>query len=118
MFVILSPFWFKCWEAIKFIQKSSQILYYEMGIVSDFTHFTFCDNTIFLVSGSAVIRLVSKTGKSSKVTSGILEVLVNNTWGTVCSRNFGEKEAVVACKQLGFDTKSPHFSSASLEELV
>ena len=36
------------------------------------------------------------------VSSGRLEIYVNNTWGTVCNDNFGYIEATVACRQLGF----------------
>ncbi|CAC5416879.1 unnamed protein product [Mytilus coruscus] len=34
--------------------------------------------------------------------SGKLEILHNNEWGTVCSSNFNKIEAEVACKQLGY----------------
>ncbi|XP_063436014.1 scavenger receptor cysteine-rich type 1 protein M160-like [Mytilus trossulus] len=34
--------------------------------------------------------------------SGKLEILHNNEWGTVCRDNFGKNEALVACKQLGY----------------
>lgn len=52
------------------------------------------------------------------MTSGRLEVLVNDVWGTVCSKHFGKNEAIVACRQLGFKTKSPHYSPISSAELV
>ncbi len=68
------------------------------------------------------IRLVSASGSSEKaksepVTSGRLEVLVNMTWGTVCSSgSFGTEEAVTACRQLGFSVSSPHFSPTANAE--
>ena len=34
--------------------------------------------------------------------SGRLEMCVNQAWGTVCNRNFRQREAVLACRELGF----------------
>lgn len=36
-----------------------------------------------------------------RLSSGKLELLHNNEWGTVCSANFDNMTANVACKQLG-----------------
>lgn len=33
---------------------------------------------------------------------GRLEVLYNSQWGTVCDDLFGDRDAVVACRQLGY----------------
>ena len=33
---------------------------------------------------------------------GILEIFVNEQWGTVCDDYFGSDEAIVACSQLGY----------------
>ncbi len=35
------------------------------------------------------------------LTSGRLEVCVNNAWGSVCSYGFSERAATVACASLG-----------------
>ena len=32
---------------------------------------------------------------------GLLEICVNNAWGTVCGTQFGSDELQVACTQLG-----------------
>lgn len=34
---------------------------------------------------------------------GRLEIFVRGSWGTVCDDGFGANEAVVACRQLGYD---------------
>ncbi|XP_006819211.1 scavenger receptor cysteine-rich domain-containing group B protein-like [Saccoglossus kowalevskii] len=49
--------------------------------------------------GVASIRLV-EGGSPEK---GRLEVNINGKWGTVCNNGWGQHEADVACKQLGFD---------------
>lgn len=35
-------------------------------------------------------------------TSGTIEVIHNNEWGSVCDVGFGQEEATVACRQFGF----------------
>lgn len=37
-----------------------------------------------------------------QISSGKLQILHNDEWGTVCSDNFGSIEAQVACHQLGY----------------
>ena len=44
------------------------------------------------------LRLVDKISPSS----GRLEILLNGLWGTVCSYHFDFRDAVVACKELGY----------------
>ena len=34
---------------------------------------------------------------------GRVEVCVNNVWGSVCNSRFGRSEAIVICRQLGFN---------------
>ena len=46
------------------------------------------------------IRLV---GNGSTISQGRVEVCYNNTWGTVCGDSWGINEAIVVCKQLGYN---------------
>ena len=48
------------------------------------------------------LQLRSSRGSTRGVSSGRLEIYVNNTWGTVCDDEFGYVEARIACRQLGF----------------
>ncbi len=45
-----------------------------------------------------VIRLVG----GSTVYEGRVEVCSGHEWGTICNRNWGQQEAVVVCRQLGY----------------
>ncbi|XP_025103094.1 galectin-3-binding protein A-like [Pomacea canaliculata] len=36
--------------------------------------------------------------------AGRLEIFYNGTWNTVCDDGFGQKEALVACRMLGFNS--------------
>ena len=39
---------------------------------------------------------------NASLSSGRLEVYAGGRWGTVCDDGFGQTEAYVACRQLGF----------------
>lgn len=47
------------------------------------------------------LRLVGPEGRPEE---GRLEVLYQGQWGTVCDDDFALQEAMVACRQLGFET--------------
>lgn len=48
-----------------------------------------------------MLRLVN-LGRVTSVSSGRLEVFLNNTWGTVCENGFDVFEADLACQEAGF----------------
>ena len=52
----------------------------------------FCENH--------TIRLVNT--ESTNSTYGRVEVCINGTWGTVCDDFWGNEDAGVVCRQLGF----------------
>lgn len=52
-------------------------------------HSTCIDGDLRLVNGSTILE-------------GILEICINNVWGTACSRGFDSNEASVVCRKLGF----------------
>ena len=49
------------------------------------------------------MRLVSRVDVNGYAT-GALQVFCEGAWGGVCNSNFGNSDALVACRQLGFRT--------------
>ncbi|CAG2185035.1 Scavenger receptor cysteine-rich type 1 protein M130 [Mytilus edulis] len=49
------------------------------------------------------IRCYERQG-DVRINSSRLEILYNETWGTVCGDDFDDKDATVACRQLGFNS--------------
>lgn len=56
---------------------------------------------LLFIEGRTPLRLVNGT----RISSGRLEIFHNNMWGTVCNKNFDEKDATVVCRSMGFNTK-------------
>lgn len=48
------------------------------------------------------IRLVG----GANITLGRVEICINSAWGAVCNNLFGTREAIVICRQLGFNPLS------------
>ena len=70
---------------------------YHQSISHDYTltdHVT----VLFLKPAQLQLRLVG----GSKATEGRVEVLHDGEYGTICSEQFGDKDARVICKMLGF----------------
>ncbi len=55
--------------------------------------------TVFSNCTDGEIRLVG----GANVTLGILQVCMNNAWGSVCNNRFGIKDVNVVCRELGFN---------------
>ena len=66
----------------------------------------FCLKIMFLliVAEVGTLRLVDSLTTSGN--SGRLEIFLNGEWGTVCDDGFGQTEAGVACRQLGYTSAS------------
>ena len=58
---------------------------------------------------------MSSTGQFAGVSSGRLEILVNNTWGTVCDDDFGPLHAAIGCRQLGYSGYSHYTFAGNLQ---
>ena len=45
------------------------------------------------------VRLFGSTARN-----GTVQVCVNQTWGSICDRNWNSQDALVICRQFGFTT--------------
>lgn len=57
-----------------------------------------------LVCGDGDVRLMN--GSGSSLSSGRVELCLNNVYGTVCNDRWDEIDASVVCRQLNFPTSS------------
>ena len=61
------------------------------------------------------LRLVRGSAASYSYTSGRLEIFMNGRWGTICNdADFGQREATVACQQLGWNGALGYGNSTSM----
>lgn len=56
---------------------------------------------------NGMIRL---TG-SPVVNEGLVQAYCNGQWGTVCSNGFGDSDAGVICRQLGYGTSFDYYDT-------
>lgn len=54
-------------------------------------------------------------GTNSDQSQGRVEIYINGTWGTICSRQFAAEEAQVVCRQLRFNETLIKYSQAVLD---
>ncbi|XP_064388366.1 soluble scavenger receptor cysteine-rich domain-containing protein SSC5D-like isoform X4 [Halichondria panicea] len=60
------------------------------------------DVALICTANEGDLRLVSSLGRTG-VSSGRLEFYYNGQWGTVCNDRFDSNDAMVACRQLGYE---------------
>lgn len=70
-----------------------------MSIYSVLTSYCVC---IATGCSAGAIRLVG----GNVETEGTLEVCVNQAWNAICADSFGQTDAFVACRELGYPTTS------------
>ena len=67
---------------------------------------------IFYKLTDGAIRLQASFSTSSS--AGRLEIYWNGVWGTVCDDSFGQADANVACRQLGYASAVTYGSVGTL----
>ena len=60
------------------------------------------------------VQLVSQTGRTSDLSAGRLEILINDQWGTVCDNDFDITDADVACRQMAYSQAVGYGRAGSL----
>ena len=68
-----------------------------------YSNITYFINTTLSGLQQGSLRLVGSTTSTTYFYAGRLEIYVNGEWGTVCDDGWGNNEAIVACKQMGFE---------------
>ena len=66
------------------------------------------------VPSEGQLRLVQGNYTTSALTSGRLEIYRSGQWGTVCDDSWGQTEADVACRQLGYTGATGFGTSSNL----
>lgn len=45
------------------------------------------------------------------VSSGRVELCINNEWSSICNQSWDDNDAMVACKQMGLEYKSEYYAA-------
>ena len=70
--------------------------------------------TLALQCEEGDLRLIG----SSAINQGTVEICMNETWGTICYSNWGQSEANVVCRQLGFSENGSHYNIAPVVMII
>ena len=68
----------------------------------------------YVADAATHVQLVSETGRRSVLSSGRLEIIINEQCGTVCSNSFDMTDADVACKELRFERANSFTTAAAI----
>ena len=60
---------------------------------------------MLLISCTAPCATGLRLMGGNTVYEGRVEICQNNEWGTVCDNSWGQAEATVVCRQLGYSTQ-------------
>ncbi|XP_025102139.1 deleted in malignant brain tumors 1 protein-like [Pomacea canaliculata] len=99
------------WSA-KYGAGSGPILFDDLQCVGNETSLALCkytglyrDNCFYDVGVMCnITQQMSARIVGGTADAGRLEILYDGTWNTVCGKRFGQREALVACRMLGFNS--------------
>ncbi|XP_025100423.1 deleted in malignant brain tumors 1 protein-like isoform X2 [Pomacea canaliculata] len=107
----------------KYGEGSGLILFDKVECQGDETSLAQCNHSGFYIhscyhsedvgvicnSAPIIAKLVDGTSDAG----GRLELFVNGQWGTVCDKGFGQEDALVACRMMGFNSSEKTATAVS-----